>query len=116
MSPLNRGLLFFFGCIGVRTFLVYLAKEGSRRVQKAVGLFSLAVSVGFMTIWLFNLRETGAEAGGRIWWDELRPIHSLFFGGAAYKLLTGADDGWIYLFLDTILGVYAWFAFKYFIR
>ena len=36
-------------------------------------IFTLIISLGFLN-YLFDLRKTGPEAEGIIWWNKLRPI------------------------------------------
>jgi hypothetical protein len=67
-----------------------------------------------MLIYLFDLRPTGAEAGGRIWWNSLRPVHSLLYALFAYLAILGMQDkAWIVLITDTLLGLAAFYVHHY---
>ena len=44
----KRFLLFLFGCIGVRTLFVYLAKIASKPMLKILGYVALLPAIGFL--------------------------------------------------------------------
>jgi hypothetical protein len=61
--------------------------------------------IGFSYIWITNSRKTGAEVmGDKIWWNDLRPIHSLLYGLFAYSAINKNENAWIYLLIDVIIG------------
>lgn len=104
-------LVFLYLCIGTRLALVYWAKSGEYRdILMAI---TAVISVGFLTIYAFDLRKTGAETGGRaIWWNSLRVIHGLLFGAFAISTYMAVDNAWMLLLLDVIIGILAYFYFK----
>ncbi len=101
--------LFLIGCMGTRFLLVYLAKNSSLLILKIMGLISIIISIGFISIYLFGLRKTGVETGGQlIWWNSLRPFHSLTYAVFAYMALTGMQQhAWKVLLIDVIFGLIA---------
>jgi hypothetical protein len=103
----KRFLLFILGCIGVRLFMVFVSKNGQDIHKQLLGYFLTVISVGIMTIYLFNLRTTGSETmGSSIWWNSLRPIHSIIWGLAAYYLFTqDSETAWKILLGDVVLGL-----------
>ena len=110
-SLTKRNFLFLFGCIGTRLMLTYAAYKvlSTTSVLKVpLILFTLAVSIGFFSIYIFGLRKTGVEVGGNlIWWNDLRPVH-----GSLYLLFTllaikGYDKAYIILLIDTLIGLTA---------
>ena len=109
MSTTQRTILFLVGCLGLRFFLSYLAKTGSDKTRRYIAYVALVIAFGFMSIWLFDLRKTGFEAGGKIWWNDIRPFHALMYGLFAFLVLFYNDQhAWAVLFTDTLAGLGAW--------
>jgi len=108
LTPLNkRYLLFLGGCIPTRLLFVYLAKNGSPFIQTLLGYLTFMIATGFMFIYVFGLRKTGAETGGSpIWWNNLRPLHSMLYYLTSWFILFGdKNQAWKVLLFDTILGL-----------
>lgn len=104
----KRILLFLIGCIGVRFLLVVLAKKSSTRTLKYLGYTALLPALGFALIYLFGWRKTGAEVfGDRIWWNNLRPVHSLLYFLFAYLAINGNRNSWMVLLIDVTIGLVA---------
>jgi hypothetical protein len=102
----KRVLLFLFGCIGLRSYLVYLAKTLSDNYLQIMGFISLIPAIGFMYIFLTGSRQTGAEVfGDKIWWNNLRPVHSFLYFCFAYFAINKVNTiAWKFLLADVILG------------
>ncbi|ATZ80377.1 hypothetical protein BMW23_0320 [Bodo saltans virus] len=101
----KRMLLFLCVCIVIRIILVYAAKNINIEYLPYMGYFGLMLSIGFMYIYLTNSRQTGAEVfGDKIWWNSLRPIHSILWGLFAYNAINKNDDAWAYLAVDVFVG------------
>ncbi len=96
--------LFLLGCMPVRFGLAFLAKTNPTLLFP-LGLLFLAIGIGMASIYLFNLRPTGLEAGGAIWWNNIRPVHSALYLTFAYLALTGSPKAWMVLLADTLLGL-----------
>jgi hypothetical protein len=110
----KRFLLFLFGCIGLRSLFVIISKNASAKVLPYLGYFALLPAIGFLYIYLTGSRKTGGEVfGEKIWWNDLRPIHSLFYFLFAYNAITGNMGAWIYLFVDVIIGLISFLFFHY---
>ena len=108
---LKQQKLFLFLCIPFRILLVILAKYISPNYLPYLGYISLIIATGFASIYLTNSRKTGPEVfGGQIWWNYLRPIHSLLYFAFAYNAIVGNNSAWMYLLADVILGISAFFA------
>ena len=102
----ERILLFLIGCIGTRTLFVYLAKNARKQNLKYMGYLALLPAIGFLYIYLTGSRKTGAEVfGGKIWWNNLRPIHSLLYFLFAYNAINGNPSAWVFLLIDVIFGL-----------
>ena len=112
----TRILLFLVGCMGSRAFLVYLAYRcgnshggvACRRILNAMAVMAILVSVAFMTIFLTGSRKTGPEVfGDKIWWNSLRPVHSLLYLAFAIAAVYVPTQAYIPLLLDVIIGLVA---------
>lgn len=118
LTPLQkRYALFLGGCIPTRLFFVYLAKYGANWIQTLLGYIAFIIASGFMLIYLFGLRKTGTETGGeRIWWNDLRPIHSFLYYWFSYTILFSKNkaDAWKILLADVVLGLSA-FLYQHFL-
>lgn len=110
----KRFLLFLIGCIGSRSLLVIIAKNIQVKYLKYMGYLALLVSFGFMYIFLTGSRETGVEVfGEKIWWNNLRPLHSLLYFLFAYNAIIGNRNAWIYLLIDVVIGLFSFLIFHY---
>jgi hypothetical protein len=102
----KRFFLFLIGCIGTRLFLVYIAKNLDTKLLRYMGYFGLFPAFGFIYIYLTGIRQTGPEVfGDKIWWNNLRPIHALFYILFSYNAINGNKSAWIYLFIDVVFGL-----------
>jgi hypothetical protein len=113
-SVQKRFLLFLFGCIPSRLFLVFLAKYGDKTVRNILSIITFMIGTGFMFIYIGGLRKTGLETGGDvIWWNDLRPIHSLLYYGFSILTYYNYKNAWQLLLLDVIIGLSAFLIFHY---
>jgi len=115
MNPLQkRFLMFLIGCIGVRTLFVIIAKYINTKYLKYLGYIALLPAIGFMYIYLTGSRKTGAETfGEKIWWNDLRPIHSILYFLFAYNAILGNTYAWIYLLVDVLFGLISFLIHHY---
>ena len=103
-----RALLFWIGCIGTRSLAAWLA-YAKPELLPYMGVVAAAIAVGFLAIYLGELRPTGAEVNGElIWWDSLRPVHATLYGAFAYFAIQGHPQAWTFLAADAVLGAGAW--------
>ena len=110
----KRFMLFLFGCIPTRLALVYLAKNISIDYLPILGYITLIMGISFAYLFLSGTRQTGAEVfGDKIWWNNLRPIHSLFYLIFSYYAINKMREGWIYLLYDVIFGLFSFLIFHY---
>lgn len=104
----KRVLLFLIGCMGSRLALVWVAKTRPE-LLKYMGIVAIGIAFGFMYIWANGLRKTGAETfGEKIWWNDLRPVHSILWATFAWMALHGNENAWKVLLADVTLGFGAW--------
>lgn len=102
----KRYLLFLVGCIGTRLLLAYIAKSITGELLKYMGYLLLLPAVGFIYIYLTDSRKTGPEVfGGKIWWNDLRPLHAILYLLFSYNAIIGNKNAWIYLLVDVIFGL-----------
>lgn len=112
----KRQLLFLIGCIGSRTLIAYFAKIASPFWLSIMGYIALIPAIGFITIYLFDLRKTGPEVfGDKIWWNHLRPLHGfLYLMFAYYAIVKKSPVAWQFLAIDVIIGLVV-FLYKHFL-
>ena len=110
----KRFLLFLIGCIGTRALFVLIAKNAGEKYLPLLGYLALLPAIGFIYIYLTGSRKTGGEVfGEKIWWNDLRPIHSLIYFLFAYNAIIGNNKAWIYLLVDVIFGLISFLIFHY---
>ena len=111
---MNRTLMFLIGCIGVRISIALIAKIINLKYLPYLGTIALIPAFGFLYLYIFNLRKTGVEAGGNIWWSSLRPIHAgMYILFAAYSFRK-KRYAWLILLADAILGLSFWVMHRFF--
>ena len=104
----KRFIMFIFGCMVARVSLVLLAKNVSPKYLLLLGFLCLLPALGFLTIYLGDLRKTGIEVNGsEIWWNELRPVHAVMYLLFVIYAIKKKDFAWIILLLDVCIGVIA---------
>ena len=105
----KRFLLFLIGCIGSRILFTILAKTIDIQYLPILGYIALLPAFGFIYIFLTGSRKTGLETGGdKIWWNLLRPLHSLlYFLFAYYAINKNQNNAWKFLALDVSIGLFS---------
>jgi len=102
----QRFWMFLIGCIGIRSLFVIIAKYINIKYLKYLGYLALVPATGFIYIYLTGSRKTGAEVfGEKIWWNNLRPIHSILYFLFAYNAIKGNKQSWVYLLVDVLIGL-----------
>ena len=110
----RRFLLFLIGCIGSRTLFAIIAKKINIAYLPILGYIALLPAFGFLYIFITGSRKTGLEVGGdKIWWNSLRPIHSLLYFIFAYYAITKNSHAWKVLALDVSFGLLAFIYHHY---
>jgi hypothetical protein len=115
----KRFLLFLIGCIGTRILFVLVAKYISLKYLPLLGYLAILPMIGFMYIYLTGSRKTGAEVfGGKIWWNDLRPLHALLYGLFAYSVIQRSNislmySAWMFLLADVVIGLGAFLVYHY---
>ena len=104
----KRFILFLFGCIGARFSLVYLSKTVKNPAFiTLLGIVLIAIGTSFMTLYLNDCRKVGPEVfGDNIWWNNIRPVHSILYLASGIMCLTGYyENVWLILLIDVIIGL-----------
>jgi len=110
----KRFLMFLIGCIGIRSLFVIIAKYINTKYLKYLGYLALGPAIGFMYIYLSKSRNTGLGAfGEKIWWNHLRPVHSILYFLFAYNAIIDNKYSWIYLLADVLVGLISFFIYHY---
>jgi hypothetical protein len=111
----KRFLLFIFGCIGIRSLFAIIAKNAPINYLKYMGYLALLPAIAFMYIYITGSRKTGPEVfGEKIWWNDLRPLHAVFYFLFAYNAILGdKSSAWIYLAVDVVFGLLSFLVFHY---
>jgi hypothetical protein len=110
----KRMLMFLIGCIGVRSLFVVIAKYINKNYLKYLGYLALLPAIGFIYIYLTGSRKTGPETmGEKIWWNDLRPFHSILYFLFAYNAIRGNKQAWIYLLVDVLFGLLSFLIHHY---
>jgi hypothetical protein len=109
----KRFALFLVGCIGIRTALVYIAKNNSNEnILKIMGIIALLIAISFLYLFFSNSRTSGLEVfGDKIWWNNLRPVHAILYIAFAYSAFTCNKSAWVFLALDVIIGLISFIIF-----
>ncbi len=101
----------FVICIIVRIALVVAACMLPTRLLPYMGALALLPAAGFAYIYANGLRKTGVEVGGgRIWWDNLRPIHATLYAAFAVMALCKLRVAFVPLLIDVLIGLVAFVA------
>lgn len=101
----NRSYVFFIGCIGFRLFISIFAKYINKDYLPIMAYIAIIIGIGFTVIYITGIRKTGYEAGGKIWWNHLRPVHAMLYFIFAYMVFEKDDNAWIALLIDALLGI-----------
>ena len=102
---ITRMAKFLIGCIGIRTLFVVAAQKMDPNKLQYFGILAVIIAVSWVLINRFGLRKTGKEAGGIIWWDNIRPIHAIMYSAFAILAFTKSEHAWVPLLFDVLIGL-----------
>lgn len=110
----KRFLAFLLGCILTRLLLVIVAKIIKPEYLPYMGYILLLPAIGFLIIYIGGYRKTGRETiGKKIWWNNLRPIHSLLYFSFVYLALQKSKYSYIPLLIDVVFGLISFLIYHY---
>lgn len=105
-------LLFLIGCIGLRTLIVYIAKNANKFWLKIMGYVAILPAIGFFYLFFSGKRKVGSETfGAKIWWNNLRPVHGILYFLFAIYAICGDKKAWMFLLIDVIIGLVSFLLF-----
>ena len=108
----KRFALFLIGCIGTRLLFAYIAKIINVNYLPYLGYLALLPAIGFLYIYVFDARKTGAEVfGEKIWWNNIRPLHSLLYFAFAWFAIQRNRRAWMFLLADVLIGLLSFLVF-----
>ena len=116
---MGNPLWFLIGCIGIRLLLAFIVKHLPINYLPYAGVLGLMVSFTMATLYVFGLRPTGMEVGGldvgkgRIWWNDIRPIHAAIYLVFACYALQKKSYSYVPLEVDAVFGLSAWYVHYY---
>ena len=110
----KRFLGFLFACIPARLLIAWIAKKVPNKYLPYLGLLALLPATGFLYIYLSGMRKTGGETfGQKIWWNNLRPIHSALYFIFAYLAINKNKNAYIPLLIDVIFGFVSFIVYHF---
>ena len=101
-SDTKRIIIFFTMCFTVRLLFVILAMKLNNKYLQLFSIPLLLISIGF-SITYYKKKMIGAFKG-RVWWHNLRPLHSLLYLYAFYMAYNKNNNTYKILLFDLILG------------
>ena len=107
---MDRRYLFSI-CMVSRLFLAYYGSRLHGIQLTTFGWMIMLIGVSMVTIYTFGLRDNGWEAGGKIWWNDMRPFHGGIFIGFGIMAIRSQNYGNL-LYLDAIIGIVSWVAHR----
>ena len=115
MSILQRRFLaFLLLCIPVRIAYVFAAKNINVNYLPYLGYLGMLPALGFFHIFVFGKRKSGGETFGQtIWWNNLRPIHSVLYFIFGYLAINKNKNAYIPLLIDVMLGFFSFIVYHY---
>ena len=112
----KRYLMFLLGCIPTRLGFALLAKYIPTKYLPYLGILALIPAAGFLYIYFFNKRKTGAEVfGSKIWWNPLRIVHAFIYITFAIYAIQKKDYAYIPLIFDVIIGLISFLIYHNFV-
>lgn len=111
---IRRLVVYFLFCITTRLIIAYLIKKfHSDNVYKyMISAFLFIAGIVWLYLFFSGMRQYGrevfneSEEYGKIWWNSLRPVHSILYLLAVYLILftNYSQYAWIMLVVDVIIG------------
>ena len=110
----KRFLAFLLLCIPARIVFVFIANIIDKKYLPYLGYLALLPAIGFAYIFIFGKRKKGGETfGQKIWWNNLRPIHSILYFIFAYLAINKNIKSYLPLLLDVVIGFFSFVIYHY---
>lgn len=99
-------VLFVFGCLLVRLSFALISKNINKKMLPLLGKIAIIPAIWLLVLYLGDLRQRGA-LNQKVWWNNLRPLHSILYFTFAYLAMNKNDKAYILLLLDVLIGLIA---------
>jgi hypothetical protein len=99
---------FIFGCIPLRFLLAFLVYIISIDKLPYIGILLFAIGLSFVYLYLTDSRLDAPEAGGKTWWNAIRPIHGMLYITAAIYAFKQNRYAYVFLVFDVLFGLGAY--------
>lgn len=118
MEPVKRIILFVFGCVVVRSLLIWWASRDETVVDDVqwaiLGTLTLFMSLGFLRFGIG--RKVGwvkmkGGAGGNVYWNSF--LHSLLYFLFTILWFLRTNDAYFILIADLLIGIFIYFVPNY---
>ena len=108
----KRFLAFLLLCIPVRIAFVFIVKSSDKKYLPYLGYIGLIIGLGFMYNFIFT-KKRGGTFNQIAWWNDLRPVHSIFYLIFASLALSKNKEAYIPLLYDVIIGFISFISHHY---
>ena len=108
----KRFLTFLLLCIPVRIGFVFIAKSVDKKYLPYLGYIGIIIGLGFMYNFIFT-KKRGGTFNQIAWWNDLRPVHSIFYLIFAYLALSKNKEAYVPLLYDVIIGFISFISHHY---
>lgn len=105
---MNLKYSFLMKCLSVRILLAIISKYIPLDYLPYAGYLALLPFIGFTYIYLSGSRQNKGFAGGKVWWNNYRPIHGILYLLFALYAIKKKPFAWIILLVDALIGLIAW--------
>ena len=108
----KRFLAFLLLCIPVRIAFVFIVKSSDKKYLPYLGYIGLIIGLGFMYNFIFT-KKRGGTFNQIAWWNDLRPVHSIFYLIFASLALSRNTKAYVPLLYDVIVGFISFISHHY---
>jgi hypothetical protein len=105
MKKKDNILLFFTICLCTRSALVFFIKSQKENNLPIFGYMGLIPVFGFLYNYFFHNKNKKGFFGGKVWWNNLRIIHSLLYLLFSIFSINKNKYSWVPLLIDVIIGL-----------
>ena len=110
----KRFLAFLLLCIPVRIAFVFVAKNIDKNYLPYLGFLGILPAFGFFYLFTFGKQKRrGQTFGQKIWWNNLRPVHSALYFLFVYLALNKNNQAYVPLIIDVVIGFFSFIIYHY---
>ena len=108
----KRFLAFLLLCIPARIGFVFIAKSVDKKYLPYLGYIGIIIGLGFMYNFIFT-KKRGGTFNQIAWWNDLRPVHAIFYLIFASLALSKNKEAYVPLLYDVIIGFISFISHHY---